>query len=53
MKDVEQVKNTTQKLSSPIIGMCNTFIDQWAFLFDLKLGSYVIMGCDPPKFILI
>ena len=24
-----------------------------AFLFDLELGFYVIMGCDPPKFILI
>ena len=53
MKDVEQVKIPTQKLFSPIKGMCNTFIDQWAFLFDLELGFYVIMGCDPPKFILI
>ena len=52
MKDVEQVKTPTQTFS-PIKGMCNTFIDPWVFLFDLQLGFYVAMGCDPLKFILI
>ena len=53
MKDVEQVKTLTQTLFSSIKGMCNTFIDQRAFLFDLELGFCMIMGCDPWKFILI
>ena len=51
MKDVEQVKTSTQKLFSPLKGMCNTFIDQWIFLFDLEFGFYVVMSCDSPKFI--
>ena len=50
---LEQVKSPTQKLFSPIKSMCNTVIDQWALLFDLELGFCVVMGCDPPKSILI